>query len=561
MNAYYRWLKHPKLNSELKEELMQLNDPQEIEDRFHQSLPFGTAGLRGKIGAGTNRMNIYTVRRATEGFTRYLFRTDPHLAKKQGVVIAYDPRRQSQTFAHETAGVFAYHGIPVYLFSDIRPTPMLSFAVRYLQAVGGVMITASHNPPEYNGYKVYGPDGGQLLPDAANQIYREMEQIQDEINLPSLTLEQGLKNGSIRWVPHEVDESYFSQIQSLPLRPDILKAISHHIRIVYTPLHGTGHYPVRRMLTQLGFSQLSIVQEQAKPDPAFSTVPIPNPEDPSTFQLALQYAKKQNADLVMATDPDADRLGVMVYHQGEYIQLNGNQLGALMLHYLLSQKSAQQTIPTNAIAYKTIVTSELGRKVANSFGVPIKNLLTGFKYIAEQIRLCENRHPFIFGYEESDGYLIHDFVRDKDAIQASILVAEMVAYYKKQNLTLIHVLESLFDRFGYHQEALVSFRFAGIKGQQQMKDLLQSWRQHPPTQLGHHSVIQTEDYIHGLHGLPPANVIKFLLDDEAWVVLRPSGTEPKMKCYIGVCSQTKKKAKDQLLRLQKDLSQRLKHWQ
>lgn len=560
MDAYRRWIHHPALDPETKEELMQLKDPREMEDRFGQTLTFGTAGLRGIIGAGTNRMNIYTVRRATEGFARYLLDTHPDAAKRQGIVIAYDSRQKSPEFAQEAAGVLAYHGIPVHLFPELRPTPMLSFAVRHLKAAGGIVITASHNPPEYNGYKVYGPDGGQLLPDAANRIFREIEQIEDEISLPSLSLEEGKNKGWIHFVGSEVDDAYFAHLKTLPLQPEIIREMGKQIRIVYTPLHGTGNHPVRRILSELGFSELTVVSEQADPDPTFSTVQAPNPEERKAFQMALDYAERLNADLILGTDPDADRLGAMVLHQGEYVTLTGNQIGALMLHYLLSQKSAQNVIPPHATCYKTIVTSELGRKVAESYGVRMVDLLTGFKYIAEQIRLHEKSRPFLFGYEESYGYLIGDFVRDKDAIQAAMMMAEMVAYHKKQGQTLVDVLESLFARHGVHLEDLLSFTFTGTEGRQKMDAMLREWRQSPPAQLGAIPIIRLEDYSVGLHGLPPANAIKFLLANEAWVALRPSGTEPKMKCYIGVASATKKEAEDQLLRLKQDILRLMNRW-
>lgn len=550
MNDYLRWLNHPLIDAETLSELKGLADEKEIEDRFYQPLAFGTAGLRGIIGAGTNRMNKYTVRRATAGFARYLLKTNPQ-AREQGVAIAYDSRYQSPEFAAEAAGVLAHHGILVYLYKELRPTPMLSFAVRHLKTAGGIVITASHNPPEYNGYKVYGPDGAQLLPDAADRILSEIEQIEDELSIPTLSKEEGMAKGLIHLIGEEVDQAYIEKLRTLSIHPGMIKEMADQLCIVFTPLHGTGNIPVRSILKELGFSRVHVVPEQEQPDPEFPTVSSPNPEERQAFDLALQLAKQVNADILIGTDPDADRVGMIVKHENDYVALTGNQIGALLLYYLLEQKRQQGTLPKNGVMLKTIVTSELGRQIASQYGVQTMNVLTGFKYIAEKIREFEKSgdHSFVMGYEESYGYLLGDFVRDKDAVQASMMACEMAAYYKKQGLTLVDVLQQLFGKFGTYLEDLTSFTFQGKEGQEKMSAWMNRLREQPLEEVGDIRVSLNEDYKCGLHGLPPANVLKIHLADGSWIAVRPSGTEPKIKFYFSAVGANKEEAEQKIQKM------------
>jgi phosphoglucomutase len=544
--AFQRWLRHPALDTATRSELERLTDPADIHDRFAGHLAFGTAGLRGIIGAGTNRMNIYTVRRTTVGLGRHLLKTEPKAAER-GVVIAYDSRHSSFDFAEAAAGVLAFHGIHAHLFRKLTPTPLLSFAVRHLHASGGIMITASHNPPEYNGYKAYGPDGAQILPDAARSVLEETETVEDEIAIPYIPLKEGMARGLIHWVEEEVEEAYYKHLFSLSLCGPDEKA---PLTAVYTPLHGTGTNAVERALTAHGI-RLYLVKEQVKPDPDFSTAPSPNPEDPAAFRLALPLAKETGADLILATDPDADRTGVMVKHEGRYVPLTGNQIGALLIEYILERKQAWGKLPERGAILKTIVTSELGRRVAEAYGVETIDLLTGFKYIADRIRKFETEgtHSFLFGYEESYGYLAGDFVRDKDGIQAALLITEMAAYRKKQGQTLVDRLESLFHRFGWHAEELVSFTFKGAEGPVQMKERVNRLRQAPPRTVGSLSVEQVEDYRQGLYGLPPADVVKLRLQGGSWLAVRPSGTEPKLKGYLAAVGATREEAEQRLVEI------------
>jgi phosphoglucomutase len=414
-----------------------------------------------------------------------------------------------------------------------------------------VMITASHNPPEYNGYKVYGPDGSQLGPEAAGQIQREIAAVPDVIAIPCLPLEQGLEQGLIRFVGEETDRAYMENLRGLSLRPDIIREMADRLGIVFTPLHGTGLKPVQQILRELGFRHVYIVPEQAEPDPDFSAAPSPNPEEPEAFSLALELARQKDADLAIATDPDADRLGIAVKHEGEYVPLTGNQIGALLLHYVLERKKEQGTLPANGVILKTIVTSELGRKVAEKFGVTTVDVLTGFKFIAEKIKQYEttSQHTFLMGYEESYGYLFGPFVRDKDAVQAAMLAAEMAAFHKARGETLIDALERLFAELGVHLEDLISFTFRGIDGQQKMDALIDSLRRTPLREIGGIPVAAVEDYANGFNGLPPSNVLKLKLSDGSWVAVRPSGTEPKIKFYFGTVGRSREETTSKLERI------------
>lgn len=548
LSSYERWISHAELAPALKADLQQVTDEKELEDRFYRHLEFGTGGLRGVIGAGTNRMNIYTVRRATEGLARYLLKRVEG-ARQKGVVIAYDSRHMSTEFAAEAAGVLAYHGIRAYLFAELRPTPMLSFTVRYLQAAGGIVITASHNPPEYNGYKVYGEDGGQIPPAAADLILNEIEQVDHELLIPAIPLQEGIDSGLIQMLGQDIDQAYNDRLLSLSLQPQIVKQIGESLQIVYTPLHGTGNLPVRRVLEDMGFLHVHVVEEQELPDPNFTTVSSPNPEERQAFELAIQKARQINADIILGTDPDADRVGVVTKnHNGDYIVLNGNQTGALLLEYILKQRRQRGDLPVNGVMLKTIVTSELGRAIADSYQIAAVDTLTGFKFIGEKINEYEQtgQHQFLFGYEESYGYLIGDFVRDKDAVQAAMMSCEMAAYYKSQGMTLYDALDSLYQTYGYYLEDLVSITLKGKEGLEKIAQMMEDLRAQPLPAVGELTVKQVKDYRLGIEGLPKANVLKYVLADNSWVAIRPSGTEPKIKFYFSAVDKNRETAESKL---------------
>ncbi|OEF99798.1 phosphoglucomutase [Vulcanibacillus modesticaldus] len=557
LEMYLKWVNHPNLTKSLKAELEAIaNEPKEIEERFYQNLEFGTGGLRGIIGAGTNRINIYTVRKATKGIANYILKNYPN-EKQQGVVIAHDSRRFSKEFAEQVALVLANDGIKAYLFEDLRPTPELSFAVRELKALFGVVITASHNPPEYNGYKVYNSDGGQITEKLAMALINEIKQVNDELSIKVADKEKAIEAGLLEYLDKELDNKYIEKVKQISLNP-LAELKIKSPKIVYSPLHGTGNIPVRRALTELGFD-VEVVEEQASPDPDFSTVKVPNPEDPNAFTLALELAKEKAADLIMATDPDADRLGVFVKDNDNYVALNGNQLGVLQLYYVLSQLKEKNELPANGVVIKTIVTSELGRVIAKSFGIETIDTLTGFKYIGEKIKEFEetNEHTFLFGYEESYGYLVKGFVRDKSAIQACVLTAEMTAYYLNQGKTLLDVLIELYEQYGYYKEELVSFTMQGIEGMQTIKNIMQYLRKNSPTTIAKQGVTIIEDYLISKRRytkedleeditLPKSNVLKYILNDQSWIAVRPSGTEPKIKIYLATRGKTAKDAKEKL---------------
>ncbi|WP_342470225.1 phospho-sugar mutase [Ureibacillus sp. FSL K6-3587] len=553
---YQEW-RQADLPDDLKEELYRIEgDPAAIEDRFYQHLSFGTAGMRGVLGAGTNRMNLFTIRRAAEGLACYI-ESKGEEAKKRGVVIAYDTRHFSKAFAVETARVLGAHGVSTYVYKEPRPTPQLSFTARALNAFAGVVITASHNPKQYNGFKVYGEDGAQLVPSAAKEIVRHMEKIENLFGIEAADAEVLETQGLLHWILEEFDEAYLERLMTLKERSDL----DFGLRIVYTPLHGTGYVPVTRGLQAFGFANVHVVEAQASPDGSFPTVAYPNPEEPAAFELAMELGQITGADLLLATDPDADRLGVAVWNGEQYVLLTGNQLGALLLHYLLETKKEQGTLPENGAMVKTIVTSEMGAAIARKYGVDTINTLTGFKYIAEKIEEFEKTgaHTFLFGYEESYGYLIEPFARDKDAVQVAIKVAEMAAHYATKGKTLLDVLEDLYKEFGYYREALVSKVFEGKDGQVEMRVLLDGLRSHLPKEIAGVRVVRVEDYLSGTAllkdgstaalALPQENVLKFVLADESWVTIRPSGTEPKCKFYFGVVKESKEAAEKRLQEL------------
>ncbi|MGA9174096.1 MAG: phospho-sugar mutase [Thermoactinomyces sp.] len=560
---YQKWLKDPSLDAEMRQALAELNsDAKTLEDCFYKNLEFGTGGMRGEIGPGTNRLNIYTVRKATEGLARLIEQKGDE-AKKRGVVIAYDSRRKSSQFALEAARTLGYHQIQTYLFKELRPTPVLSFAVRFLHAIGGIVITASHNPPEYNGYKVYGEDGGQLPPDAAKRLTDYINTVDNELTIPVADPQPLIESGLLKMIGDEIDRAYLNQLKTIVLNPSLIKAHQSEVRIVFTPLHGTSNRLIRLGLEELGFRNVTVVKEQETPDPDFSTVVSPNPEEPAAFQLAIQYGEKIGADLLLATDPDADRLGVAVKNdEGKYAVLTGNQTGALLLYYLLDQKKQRGELPDNGVVLKTIVTSELGRKIAEDFGLCTVDTLTGFKFIGEKIKEYEltKSHTFVFGYEESHGFLIGDFVRDKDAVQAALLICEAAAFYRSQGKTLYQALTELFDRYGYYLEGLNTITLKGKEGAKRIATIMQSFRTRTVDEIAGLKVIAVEDYQNSRRKLittnkqeaiplPSSNAIKYILDNDSWFCLRPSGTEPKIKFYFGVRSSTLQESQQTLASL------------
>lgn len=539
-----QWITYSKLNSELKSELHALLDqPKELEDRFYKALEFGTGGMRGELGVGTNRLNIYTVRKAIDGLARYIVEQGEE-AMQRGVVIAYDSRHKSEEFAMEIAQVLGHYQIKSYVFDALRPTPELSFSIRYLNTFAGIVITASHNPPEYNGIKIYAEDGGQMPLEMADVITSYINQVEDELLIPVVEYETLLKAGLLQMIGEEFDKAYLAALDTLQLR----KSTNSEMKIVFTPLHGTAYHLVPEGLKRFGFENVVLVDEQMTPDPEFSTVVSPNPEEHAAFEYAIRYGQKCGADLLLATDPDADRLGVAVKNaEGQYVVLTGNQTGALMLHYILEQKKQTGTLPANGVVLKTIVTSEIGRTIAQEYGIETVDTLTGFKFIGEKIKQFEEQdsHTFLFGYEESYGYLIKEFARDKDAVQAAVFIAEVAAYYHEQGITLYEALLNLLNHYGYYQEDLISWTLKGKDGAAQIQEMMDQARQSPMQEVAGKKVVMIEDYLVGEKkdlrnnqtsriDLPTSNVLKLYLEGDAWITLRPSGTEPKIKFYFSV---------------------------
>jgi phosphoglucomutase len=563
--SYERWKQTENLDPELKKLLTELEgNDQALEDCFYKNLEFGTGGMRGEIGAGTNRMNIYTVRKASAGFAAYILQQGEE-AKKRGVVIAYDSRHKSPEFAMEAAKTLATQGIQTYVFDELRPTPELSFAVRQLNAYGGIVVTASHNPPEYNGYKVYGDDGGQLPPREADIVIEQVNAIENELTI-TVDDEEALKEkGLIKIIGEEIDKVYTEKLTSISVHPELSGEVD--VKVVFTPLHGTANKPVRRGLEALGYQNVTVVKEQERPDPDFSTVTSPNPEEHAAFEYAIKLGEEQNADILIATDPDADRLGIAVKNdEGKYTVLTGNQTGALLLHYLLSEKKKQGILPENGVVLKTIVTSEIGRDVASSFGLDTIDTLTGFKFIGEKIKEYEasGQYTFQFGYEESYGYLIGDFARDKDAIQAALLAVEVCAFYKKQGTSLYVALMNIFKEYGFYREGLKSLTLKGKQGAEQIEAILASFRQNPPKTMAGKQVVTAEDYAVSKRiiltenkeeaiDLPKSNVLKYFLEDGSWFCLRPSGTEPKVKFYFAVKGTSLEDSEQRLAALSDDV--------
>ena len=544
---YEQWLANPYFDEATKEELKGISeDENEIKERFYMDLEFGTAGLRGIIGAGTNRMNIYVVRRATQGLANYIAKVDK---KAQGVAIAYDSRHMSPEFAEEAALCLAANGIKAYIFESLRPTPELSFAVRHLGCVAGINVTASHNPPEYNGYKVYWEDGAQITPPHDSGIMGEVKSISDWNTVKTMDKAEAEKAGLFQVIGKEVDDAYMAELKKQVIHMDAIEKEGKNLKIVYTPLHGTGNIPARRILKELGFENVYVVKEQELPDGDFPTVSYPNPEAAEAFELGLKLAKEVDADLVLATDPDADRLGVRVKDKnGEYHDLTGNMSGCLLANYELSQRKAVNgSLPEDGALIKTIVTTNLADAIAKGYGVNLIEVLTGFKFIGQQIFGFENsgKGSYLFGFEESYGCLIGTYARDKDAIVATMALCEAAAYYKTQGKTLWDAMIEMYEQFGYYKDAIQSVTMKGIEGLQKIQEIMNSLRQNPPAEFAGHKVTAVRDYKADTitdvatgavkpTGLPNSNVLYYELTDDAWVCVRPSGTEPKVKFYYGV---------------------------
>ncbi|AET57705.1 phosphomannomutase (PMM) [Paenibacillus terrae HPL-003] len=548
------WLHDPYIDEETKQELRALEgNEQELEDRFYKELEFGTGGLRGVIGAGSNRMNRYVIGRATQGLARYIL--EQHVGKegKPSVVIAHDSRHFSPEFALDAALVLAGNGIVAKLFPSLRPTPQLSFSVRHLGASGGIVVTASHNPPEYNGYKVYNDEGGQLVPDQAEQVIGYIHEVPSFADVHRLTREEAEAQGLLVWLGEQEDEAFVDTVASASVNRELIAAgPGKNFKVVFTPLHGSGNVPIRRVLEKIGFEQVHVVPEQEQPDAEFSTVKSPNPEERDAFKLAIALGEKIGADLLIGTDPDADRMGAVVKNRdGEYVVLSGNQSGAIMVYYLLNQLKETGKLPSNGAVVKTIVTSEMGAVIAEHFGATVFNTLTGFKYIGEKMNQFDQTgdYTYLFGYEESYGYLAGNYARDKDAVLAAMLIAEAAAYYSTQGKTLYDVLEELYEQFGYFLEKLESRTLKGKDGVAQIQGKMTDWRTTPPLEIAGVKVEKVLDYSQGLDGLPQENVLKFLLEDGSWFCLRPSGTEPKIKVYFAVRGSSLADAEQRISRL------------
>lgn len=542
--AYKEWCENAYFDLDFREELKALTDEKEIEDRFYMDLEFGTAGMRGIIGAGSNRMNPYVVQKASQGFANYLLTT--YSVRPLSIAIAYDNRRFSEAFALEAALVMAGNGIKVYLFDSLRSTPELSFAIRYLKCQGGIVITASHNPPEYNGYKVYGDDGAQLIPEEGDKVTASVKAVSDFASVKRITKDEALAKSRLSYIGEEVDKPYLQAVRKQCLRLNVYK---HPLNIVYTPLHGTGGEILKELFKSMDVRDVHYVAEQMVPDPEFSTCKKPNPEDMESFEWAIALGEKIDAQLLIATDPDADRVGVMVrMKDGSYRGLNGNETGALLVYYILTTK---HDYPLNSAIIKTIVTSELGARVARDFGVDVIETLTGFKYIGEKIKTWDKtgEYQFVMGYEESYGYLIGTHARDKDAIVTTMLIVEMAKYYAQNGKNLVQVLHEVQEKYGYFKEKLISKGFSGIEGIQRIQSIMAYFRTHPIKELAGLGLYAYEDYLSQLRHkpslgtattipLPQSDVLKFIFEGGSWIALRPSGTEPKIKFYFSVTEAT-----------------------
>ena len=563
--SYQTWLDFADLPDYLREELVAM-DEKTKEDAFYTNLEFGTAGMRGYIGAGTNRINVFVVRQATEGLAK-LIESKGEEAKKRGVAIAYDSRHFSPEFAFESAQVLAAHGIKSYVFEGLRPTPELSFAVRHYNAIAGIMVTASHNPKEFNGYKVYGEDGGQMPPADAAALTDYIRDIENPFAVELADLKASKENGLITVLGEETDVKYLEELKDLSINPELIAAYGKDMKIVYTPLHGTGEMLARRALAQAGFESVQVVEAQATPDPDFSTVASPNPESQAAFALAEELGREVDADVLLATDPDADRVGVEVRQaDGSYWNLSGNQIGAIIAKYILEANKQAGTLPANAALAKSIVSTELVTKIAESYGATMFNVLTGFKFIAEKIQEFEEKHnyTYMFGFEESFGYLIKPFVRDKDAIQAVLIVAEIAAYYRSRGMTLADGIDEIFKEYGYFAEKTISVTLSGKDGAEQIKAIMAKFRDNSPEQFNATDIAVFEDFAlqtktdkdGNVEKLttPPSDVLKYTLADDSWFAVRPSGTEPKIKFYIATVGETLAEAEEKIANIEKEIN-------
>lgn len=556
---YQAWCIDPYFDEKTREELKGLEgNEEEIEDRFYRQLEFGTGGLRGVIGAGTNRMNIYTVRQATQGLANYII---SQKGQEKGVAIAYDSRIMSPEFAKEAALCLNANGIKTYLFESLRPTPELSFAVRTLQCIAGIVITASHNPRDYNGYKVYWEDGAQITPPHDKNILAEVAKVTSFSQVKTMEEDRARVEGLFQIIGSDFDDLYIAQLKAQSIHPEIIKDAAKDMKIVYTPLHGTGNVPVRRVLRELGFSQVYVVEEQEKPDGRFPTVAYPNPEDENAWKLALDLAKKVDADIILATDPDADRLGVYAKDSvtGDYVSFTGNMSGMLIAEYILSQRRENGTMPKNPALVETIVTTDMAKAIAKEYDTALIEVLTGFKYIGEQIKFFEESgiHEYVFGLEESYGCLAGTYARDKDACVAVMMLCEVASYYKMQNKTLWDAMIDMYEKYGYYKEGLATVTLKGIDGAAQIQNMMKAFRENPPKELAGYQVLAVRDYkadtrcdlVSGkveATGLPTSNVLYYELSENAWCCVRPSGTEPKIKFYFGVKGASLEDAKEKL---------------
>lgn len=565
LDTKQEWQNFTGLDEALRTEL-ENSDDKVLEDAFYTPLEFGTAGMRGTLGVGINRMNIYTVRQATEGLARFMEQAG-ETAKKRGVAIAYDSRHFSREFALEAARVLGKHGITSYVFESLRPTPELSFAVRHLNTFTGIMITASHNPANYNGYKVYGEDGAQMPPQDADTVTSFIRSIESPLTVEVLSQEELEQSGLLHMIGEDVDRAYLDEIKTVAISPELLQD-NTHLSVVYTALHGTGTMLATRALEEAGFKGLHLVEEQCVADANFSTVASPNPEEAGAFEYAMKLGKEVNADLLLATDPDADRLGAAIrMSDGNYRVLTGNQIAAIALDYLLLAHKNNHTLPKNATALKSIVSSEFATAVANSYGTKMVNVLTGFKFIAEKIKEYEqtHEHTFMFGFEESYGYLIKSFARDKDAIQMVVLLTEMAAYYQQQGKNLYDKLQELYQEHGFFLEKTVSVTLAGQEGLAKIKAIMEHLRSNTPTTVANYTIALAQDFAINQQvddkgatseiGLPTSNVLKYILEDGSWIAIRPSGTEPKIKCYFSIRATNEELAQQKLAELEAEMTQ------
>ena len=562
---YQKWLDFAELPDYLRQDLENM-DEKTKEDAFYTNLEFGTAGMRGLIGAGTNRINIYVVRQATEGLAR-LIESKGGNEKERGVAIAYDSRHFSPEFAFESAAVLAKHGIKSYVFESLRPTPELSFAVRHLNCFAGIMITASHNPAPFNGYKVYGEDGGQMPPHDADALTTYIRAIENPFAVEVADVEAEKASGLIEVIGEAVDTEYLKEVKDVNINPALIEEFGKDMKIVYTPLHGTGEMLARRALAQAGFDSVQVVEAQATPDPDFSTVKSPNPESQAAFALAEELGRQVGADVLVATDPDADRVGVEVLQKdGSYLNLSGNQIGAIMAKYILEAHKNAGTLPENAALCKSIVSTDLVTKIAESYGATMFNVLTGFKFIAEKIQEFEEKHnhTYMMGFEESFGYLIKPFVRDKDAIQAVLVVAELAAYYRSRGLTLADGIEEIYKEYGYYAEKTISVTLSGVDGAEQIKAIMAKFRENGPKEFNATAISITEDFktqtstaadgtVTALT-TPPSDVLKYTLADGSWIAVRPSGTEPKIKFYIAVVGESNEDSQAKIANIEAEIN-------